>query len=57
MTKNGLIGFNEEFDGPSVSALRRAIAEVKQQLSVIKWVGKEDFLRIPGKSSKSLNWP
>jgi hypothetical protein len=30
----------EELDGPAVSALRRAIAEVKQHWSVIGWVTK-----------------
>jgi hypothetical protein len=30
----------EELDGPAVSALRRAIAEVKQRWSVIGWVTK-----------------
>jgi hypothetical protein len=30
----------EEFDGPAVSALRYAIAEVKQRWSVIGWVTK-----------------
>jgi hypothetical protein len=29
---------HEELDGPAVSALRRAIAEVKQSWSVIEWV-------------------
>jgi hypothetical protein len=29
-----------ELDGPAVSALRRAIAEVKQRWSVIGWVTK-----------------
>jgi hypothetical protein len=32
--------FYEELDGSAVSALRRAIAEVKQYLSVIEWVTK-----------------
>jgi hypothetical protein len=30
----------EELDGPAVSALRRAIAEVKQRWSVIGWLTK-----------------
>jgi hypothetical protein len=30
----------EELDGPAVSALRRAIAEVKQHWSDIGWVAK-----------------
>jgi hypothetical protein len=30
----------EELDGPAVSALRRAIVEVKQRWSVIGWVTK-----------------
>jgi hypothetical protein len=31
---------NEEFDGLAVSALRRAIAEVKHHWSIIGWVTK-----------------
>jgi hypothetical protein len=31
---------DEELDGRAVSALRRAIAEVKQRWSVIGWVTK-----------------
>jgi hypothetical protein len=31
---------NEELNGPAVSVLRRAIAEVKQRWSVIGWVTK-----------------
>jgi hypothetical protein len=34
----------EELDGPAVSALRRAIAEVKQRRSVIGWVTKIYYL-------------
>jgi hypothetical protein len=30
----------EELDGPAVSALRRAVAEVKQRWSIIGWVTK-----------------
>jgi hypothetical protein len=30
----------EELDGPAISALRRAVAEVKQRWSVIGWVTK-----------------
>jgi hypothetical protein len=37
----------EELDGPAVSALRRAIAEVKQRWSVIGWVTKNLLLRAP----------
>jgi hypothetical protein len=33
-----------ELDGPAVSALRRAISEVKQRWSVIEWVTKNLFL-------------
>jgi hypothetical protein len=32
--------YTEDIDGPAVSALRRAIAEVKQHWSVIGWVTK-----------------
>jgi hypothetical protein len=38
---------NEELDGPAVSALRRAIAEVKQRGSVIGWVTKNLLSRAP----------
>jgi hypothetical protein len=38
---------NEELDGPAVSALRRAIAEVKQRWSVIGWVTKNLLSRAP----------
>jgi hypothetical protein len=31
---------NEEVDGPAISALRRAIVEVKQRWLVIGWVTK-----------------
>jgi hypothetical protein len=37
----------EEFDGPVISALRRAIAEVKQRWLVIGWVTKPLFSRAP----------
>jgi hypothetical protein len=37
----------EELDGPAVSALRRAIAEVKQRWSVIGWVSKNLLTRAP----------
>jgi hypothetical protein len=37
--KNLCCGY-KELDGPAVSALRRAIAEVKQRWSVIGWVTK-----------------
>jgi hypothetical protein len=37
----------EELDGPAVSALRRAIAEVKQPWSVIGWVTKNLLSRAP----------
>jgi hypothetical protein len=36
-----------ELDGPAVSALRRAIAEVKQRWSVIGWVTKNLLSRAP----------
>jgi hypothetical protein len=36
-TKSILVG---ELDGPAVSAVRRAITEVKQGWSVIRWVTK-----------------
>jgi hypothetical protein len=34
-------------DGPAVSALRRAIAEVKQRWSDIGWVAKNLLYRVP----------
>jgi hypothetical protein len=37
---NKLFDLTEELDGPAVSALRRAIAEVKQRWSVMRWVVK-----------------
>jgi hypothetical protein len=37
----------EELDGPTVSALRRAIAEVKKRWSVIGWVTKNVLSRAP----------
>jgi hypothetical protein len=37
----------EEFDGPAVSAPRRAIAEVKQHWSVIGWETKNNLSRAP----------
>jgi choline-glycine betaine transporter len=37
----------EELDGPTVSALRCAIAEVKQHWSVIGWVIKNVLSRVP----------
>jgi hypothetical protein len=36
----------EELDGLAVSALRRAIAEVKQRWSVIGWVNKIYYLEL-----------
>jgi hypothetical protein len=47
----------EELDDPAVSALRRAIAEVKQHWSVIGWVTKNLLSRTPpclGKLVKPL---
>jgi hypothetical protein len=38
---------DEELDGSAVSALRRAIAEVKQRWSVIGWVTKTLLSRVP----------
>jgi hypothetical protein len=35
-----LLGIGEDLDGPAVSALQRAIAEVKQRWSDIGWVTK-----------------
>jgi hypothetical protein len=40
-----VIFISEELDGPAVSALRRAIAEVKQRWSVIGWVTKNILSR------------
>jgi hypothetical protein len=37
----------EEIDGPAGSALRRAIAEVKQLWSVIRWITKSLLSRAP----------
>jgi hypothetical protein len=37
----------EELDGPAVSGLRRAIAEIKQRWSVIGWVIKNLTSRVP----------
>jgi hypothetical protein len=37
----------EEFDGPAVSALRRAITEDKQPWSVIGWVTKNVLFQAP----------
>jgi hypothetical protein len=36
---------NEKLDGPTVNALRRAIAEVKQHWAVIGWVTKNLLFR------------
>jgi hypothetical protein len=47
----------EEVDGPAVSALRRAIAEVTQRWSVIDWVTKNLLSRTPpclGRNVKPL---
>jgi hypothetical protein len=41
-----MMTMNEEFDGPTVSALQRAIAEV-QRWSVIGWVTKNLLSRAP----------
>jgi hypothetical protein len=41
------VGGLEELDGPAVSALRRAIAEVKQRCSFIRWVTKILLSRAP----------
>jgi hypothetical protein len=48
---------HEELDGPTVSALRRSIAEVKQHWPVIEWVTKNLFTRAPpcfGRHGKPL---
>jgi hypothetical protein len=48
---------SEELDGYAVSALRRAIAEVKQRWSVIGWVTKNVLSRAPqcfGRHAKPL---
>jgi hypothetical protein len=37
----------EELDGPMASVLRRAIAEVKQRWSVMRWVNKNLLSRAP----------
>jgi hypothetical protein len=41
-----IIMLTEELDGPAVSALRRAIAEVKQHWPVIGWVTKIYYLEL-----------
>jgi hypothetical protein len=41
-----LLPLYEELDGPAVSALRRAIEEVKQRWSVIGWVTKIYYLEL-----------
>jgi hypothetical protein len=38
---------HEKPDGPAVSALRHAIAEVNQRWSVIRWVTKDLLSRTP----------
>jgi hypothetical protein len=45
----------EELDGPAGSALRRAIAEVKQHLSVIGWVTKIYYLELLRASEGTLS--
>jgi hypothetical protein len=48
----------EELDGPAVSVLRRAIAEVKQRWSVIGRVTKNVLSRAPPCFGRTLNrWP
>jgi hypothetical protein len=42
-----MIHFTKELDGPAVSALRRAIAEVMQHWSVIGYVTKNLLSRAP----------
>jgi hypothetical protein len=37
----------EELDGPVISALRRAIAKIKQRWSVIGWVTEKLLYRVP----------
>jgi hypothetical protein len=38
---------SEELNGPAISALRRAITEVKQRWSVIEWMTKNLLFRAP----------
>jgi hypothetical protein len=45
---------DEELDGPAVSALRRAIAEVKQRWSVIGWVTK--YLHLQSLAPTNPHW-
>jgi hypothetical protein len=45
---------NEELDGPAVSALQRAIAEVKQRWSVIGWITKNLLYRAPPCSGRHV---
>jgi hypothetical protein len=45
----------EKFDGPAVSELRRAIAEVNQRLSVIGWVTKIYYLELLRASESTLS--
>jgi hypothetical protein len=47
----------KELDGPTVSVIRGAIAEVKQRWSVIGWVTKNLLSRVPecfGRHGKPL---
>jgi hypothetical protein len=46
-TKNRIIIYSTELDGPAVSALGRAIVEVKQRRSVIGWMTKNLLSRVP----------
>jgi hypothetical protein len=52
-----VIIFIEELDGPAVSALRRAIAEVKQRWSVIGWVTKYYLDLLRASEGKLSRWP
>jgi hypothetical protein len=45
----------KELDDPAVSALRHAIAEVKQRWSVIGWVPKNLLSRVPLASESMLS--
>jgi hypothetical protein len=45
----------EELNGPAVSALRRAIAEVKQRWSVIRWVTNIYYLELLRASEGTLS--
>jgi hypothetical protein len=50
------IKYDEELDGPAVSALQHAIAEAKQRWSVIGWVTKFYYLEFIRASAGTLSF-